>query len=109
MSGLEIGKKLWSAIRKNLECHQNLFGQSKKIDFQLSLSFGHPNTFGMLVLHFGLPFGTWHAAILRPVCCAVYVVCHCVVLLCAVCCIAYCVMLYGGVLCCDMYMYHVEF
>ena len=33
---------------------------------QFSFSFGHPNIFWRAVLHFGLPFCTWHAAISQP-------------------------------------------
>ena len=52
---------------KNLECHQNLFWQSKNIlacNFLFCLAI--QVFFGVPVPLSGLPFGTWHAAILCP-------------------------------------------
>ena len=50
---------------KKLECHGNLFWQSKNI---LACNFPFPLAiqifYGITIPHFGLPFGTWHAAVI---------------------------------------------
>ena len=50
-SGHEIGKK-FGVPSEFVLAIQGYFG------LQFSLSFGHPNIFGMPIPHFGLPFGT---------------------------------------------------
>ena len=50
---------------KKLECHGNLFWQSKNI---LACNFPFPLAiqifYGVTIPHFGLPFGTWHSAVI---------------------------------------------
>ena len=50
---------------KKLECHGNLFWQSKNI---LASNFPFPLAiqifYGVTIPHFGLPFGTWHSAVI---------------------------------------------
>ena len=60
MTGHEIGK-IFGVPSEFVLVIQKYFG------LPFSYSFGHPIFYGVPVPHFGLPFGTWHPAILHPV------------------------------------------